>query len=162
MDFSQLDSNSQQMFLYDYFTQTQTFADYSSYDDADGGNVIGGTERYGRPRGHTDPATLEPSSPGGRDEIMDPLFQLPGRFREMTTSHLTTTKSHLMSLRSAPAGGVRRSYVRFSAPSPADWVSKKTKETDLNALEITGENLEDLLAYDDLFLDYFNAFLALP
>nr|KAG5695957.1 hypothetical protein BaRGS_017538 [Batillaria attramentaria] len=29
-------------------------------------------------------------------------------------------------------------------------------------LEITGENLEDLLAYDDLFLDYFNAFLALP
>ena len=30
------------------------------------------------------------------------------------------------------------------------------------ALEITGENLEDLLAYDDLFLDYFNAFLALP
>ncbi|XP_052766652.1 uncharacterized protein LOC128207645 isoform X4 [Mya arenaria] len=31
-----------------------------------------------------------------------------------------------------------------------------------HALEITGENLEDLLAYDDLFLDYFNAFLALP
>lgn len=31
-----------------------------------------------------------------------------------------------------------------------------------SALEITGENLEDLLAYDDLFLDYFNAFLALP
>lgn len=30
------------------------------------------------------------------------------------------------------------------------------------ALEITGENLEDLLAYDDLFLDYFNAFLSLP
>ncbi|KAL8598265.1 hypothetical protein ACOMHN_035215 [Nucella lapillus] len=29
-------------------------------------------------------------------------------------------------------------------------------------LEISGENLEDLLAYDDLFLDYFNAFLALP
>ncbi|XP_012937168.1 uncharacterized protein LOC101859632 [Aplysia californica] len=29
-------------------------------------------------------------------------------------------------------------------------------------LEITGENLEDLLAYDDLFLDYFNHFLALP
>ena len=32
----------------------------------------------------------------------------------------------------------------------------------ISALEITGENLEDLLAYDDLFLDYFNAFLALP
>ncbi|KAK3576327.1 hypothetical protein CHS0354_039734 [Potamilus streckersoni] len=31
-----------------------------------------------------------------------------------------------------------------------------------SALEITGENLEDLLAYDDLFLDYFNAFLTLP
>ena len=31
-----------------------------------------------------------------------------------------------------------------------------------SALEITGENLEDLLAYDDLFLDYFNCFLALP
>jgi hypothetical protein len=31
-----------------------------------------------------------------------------------------------------------------------------------SALEITGENLEDLLAYDDLFLDYFNAFLSLP
>ncbi|XP_069117351.1 regulator of G-protein signaling 22-like isoform X11 [Argopecten irradians] len=30
-----------------------------------------------------------------------------------------------------------------------------------NALDITGENFEDLLAYDDLFLDYFNAFLAL-
>ncbi|XP_021361721.1 uncharacterized protein LOC110455726 isoform X3 [Mizuhopecten yessoensis] len=29
------------------------------------------------------------------------------------------------------------------------------------ALDITGENFEDLLAYDDLFLDYFNAFLAL-
>ena len=29
-------------------------------------------------------------------------------------------------------------------------------------VEITEENLEDLLAYDDLFLDYFNAFLALP
>ncbi|XP_025105265.1 regulator of G-protein signaling 22-like isoform X4 [Pomacea canaliculata] len=28
--------------------------------------------------------------------------------------------------------------------------------------EITGENLEDLLAYDDLFLDFFNAFLSLP
>ncbi|XP_056020781.1 uncharacterized protein LOC125650178 isoform X17 [Ostrea edulis] len=32
----------------------------------------------------------------------------------------------------------------------------------MKALEITGENLEDLLAYDDLFLDYFNAFLSLP
>ena len=32
----------------------------------------------------------------------------------------------------------------------------------LVAIEITEENLEDLLAYDDLFLDYFNAFLALP
>ncbi|CAL1527617.1 unnamed protein product [Lymnaea stagnalis] len=30
------------------------------------------------------------------------------------------------------------------------------------ALDITGENLEDLLAYDDHFLDYFNCFLALP
>ncbi|XP_059138673.1 regulator of G-protein signaling 22-like isoform X2 [Physella acuta] len=30
------------------------------------------------------------------------------------------------------------------------------------ALDITGENIEDLLAYDDLFLDYFNCFLALP
>ncbi|XP_046379372.2 uncharacterized protein LOC124151105 isoform X11 [Haliotis rufescens] len=29
-------------------------------------------------------------------------------------------------------------------------------------LDISGENLEDLLAYDDLFLDYFNAFLGLP
>ncbi|KAH9492920.1 hypothetical protein Btru_032617 [Bulinus truncatus] len=29
-------------------------------------------------------------------------------------------------------------------------------------LEITGENLEDLLAYDDLFLDFFNCFLSLP
>ncbi|KAK7103819.1 hypothetical protein V1264_018644 [Littorina saxatilis] len=32
----------------------------------------------------------------------------------------------------------------------------------MKGLEISGENLEDLLAYDDLFLDYFNAFLALP
>lgn len=32
----------------------------------------------------------------------------------------------------------------------------------ISALEITGENLEDLLAYDDLFLDYFNCFLGLP
>ena len=31
-----------------------------------------------------------------------------------------------------------------------------------SAIEITEENLEDLLAYDDLFLDYFNTFLALP
>ena len=30
------------------------------------------------------------------------------------------------------------------------------------AVDITEENLEDLLAYDDLFLDYFNAFLSLP
>ena len=29
-------------------------------------------------------------------------------------------------------------------------------------LEISDENLEDLLAYDDLFLQYFNAFLSLP
>ncbi|ELU03775.1 hypothetical protein CAPTEDRAFT_221083 [Capitella teleta] len=29
-------------------------------------------------------------------------------------------------------------------------------------LEISEENLEDLLAYDDLFLQYFNAFLSLP
>ncbi|CAH1792455.1 unnamed protein product [Owenia fusiformis] len=33
----------------------------------------------------------------------------------------------------------------------------------MKALEhISEENLEDLLAYDDLFLDYFNAFLSLP
>ncbi|KAK6183535.1 hypothetical protein SNE40_011001 [Patella caerulea] len=32
----------------------------------------------------------------------------------------------------------------------------------MKALEISPENLEDLLTYDDLFLDYFNAFLALP
>ena len=31
-----------------------------------------------------------------------------------------------------------------------------------SVVEITEENLEDLLAYDDLFLDYYNAFLALP
>ncbi|XP_055879607.1 uncharacterized protein LOC106067347 isoform X6 [Biomphalaria glabrata] len=30
------------------------------------------------------------------------------------------------------------------------------------SLDITGENLEDLLAYDDLFLDFFNCFLSLP
>ena len=29
-------------------------------------------------------------------------------------------------------------------------------------MEITEENFEDLLAYDDLFVDYFNAFMALP
>ncbi|XP_060552397.1 LOW QUALITY PROTEIN: uncharacterized protein LOC132713733, partial [Ruditapes philippinarum] len=39
-----------------------------------------------------------------------------------------------------------------------NWTRWNYKRT----LEITGENLEDLLAYDDLFLDYFNAFLALP
>ena len=32
---------------------------------------------------------------------------------------------------------------------------------DVLAVEITEENLEDLLVYDDLFLDYFNAFLSL-
>ena len=32
----------------------------------------------------------------------------------------------------------------------------------LSVVDITGENLEDLLTYDDLFLDYFNKFLALP
>ncbi|XP_067682061.1 regulator of G-protein signaling 22-like isoform X1 [Haliotis asinina] len=32
----------------------------------------------------------------------------------------------------------------------------------MKGLDISGENLEDLLAYDDLFLDYFNAFLGLP
>ena len=32
----------------------------------------------------------------------------------------------------------------------------------LSGIDITEENLEDLLAYDDLFLDYFNAFLSLP
>ncbi|XP_025105262.1 regulator of G-protein signaling 22-like isoform X2 [Pomacea canaliculata] len=32
----------------------------------------------------------------------------------------------------------------------------------MKGFEITGENLEDLLAYDDLFLDFFNAFLSLP
>ncbi|KAL4237950.1 hypothetical protein ACF0H5_002660 [Mactra antiquata] len=40
----------------------------------------------------------------------------------------------------------------------SEWASFYT----VISLEITGENLEDLLAYDDLFLDYFNAFLALP
>jgi len=28
--------------------------------------------------------------------------------------------------------------------------------------EITEDNFEDLLAYDDVLLDYFNAFLCLP
>lgn len=28
--------------------------------------------------------------------------------------------------------------------------------------EVNEENLEDLLTFDDLFLDFFNAFLALP
>ncbi|XP_052275180.1 uncharacterized protein LOC127874696 isoform X4 [Dreissena polymorpha] len=65
-------------------------------------------------------------------------------------------------MRSAPVVGARRSYVRFSGPSPIKRVSTQLKEPDVNALEITGENLEDLLAYDDLFLDYFNAFLTLP
>jgi hypothetical protein len=32
----------------------------------------------------------------------------------------------------------------------------------ISAIEINEDNLEDLLTYDDLFLDYFNAFLALP
>ncbi|XP_013386604.1 uncharacterized protein LOC106156055 isoform X2 [Lingula anatina] len=32
----------------------------------------------------------------------------------------------------------------------------------MKAVDLSEENLEDLLAYDDLFLDYFNAFLALP
>ena len=31
-----------------------------------------------------------------------------------------------------------------------------------SAIEISEENLEDLLAYDDIFVDYFNAFLSLP
>lgn len=30
------------------------------------------------------------------------------------------------------------------------------------ALDITEENFEELLAIDDVLLDYFNAFLALP
>lgn len=30
------------------------------------------------------------------------------------------------------------------------------------AVDLTEDTLEDLLAYDDLFLDYFNAFLQLP
>ena len=30
------------------------------------------------------------------------------------------------------------------------------------AADITEENLEDLLAYDDLFNDYFNKFLSKP
>ena len=30
------------------------------------------------------------------------------------------------------------------------------------APEITEENFEDLLAYDDVLVDYFNAFLCLP
>jgi hypothetical protein len=29
-------------------------------------------------------------------------------------------------------------------------------------IEVTANNLEDLLVCDDLFLDYFNAFLTLP
>ena len=29
-------------------------------------------------------------------------------------------------------------------------------------LDVSEENLEDLLTYDDLFLDFFNAFLSLP
>jgi len=29
-------------------------------------------------------------------------------------------------------------------------------------LQITGETLEDRLAYDYIFVEYFNAFLALP
>ena len=32
----------------------------------------------------------------------------------------------------------------------------------LAGIDITDDNLEDLLTYDDLFLDYYNAFLALP
>lgn len=32
---------------------------------------------------------------------------------------------------------------------------------DILVLEIMGENLEDLLVYDDFFLDYFNVFLFL-
>ena len=30
------------------------------------------------------------------------------------------------------------------------------------APEVTEDSLEDLLAYDDVLLDYFNAFLCLP
>ncbi|XP_064623262.1 uncharacterized protein LOC135485317 isoform X4 [Lineus longissimus] len=39
--------------------------------------------------------------------------------------------------------------------------AKKSEQGDYG-IEISGENLEDLLAYDELFLDYFNAFLELP
>ena len=39
------------------------------------------------------------------------------------------------------------------------WLSKPHCPS---AIEISEENLEDLLAYDDIFVDYFNAFLALP
>ncbi|ESO83511.1 hypothetical protein LOTGIDRAFT_236545 [Lottia gigantea] len=46
------------------------------------------------------------------------------------------------------------SYEYHQNLSVKEWLRK--------ALEITPENLEDLLTYDDLFLDYFNAFLALP
>jgi len=30
------------------------------------------------------------------------------------------------------------------------------------AVEVTADNFEDLLAYDDVLLDYFNSFLVLP
>ena len=32
----------------------------------------------------------------------------------------------------------------------------------ISAIEVNEDNFEALLAYDDLFLDYFNAFLSLP
>ncbi|XP_053375384.1 uncharacterized protein LOC123527871 isoform X6 [Mercenaria mercenaria] len=71
-------------------------------------------------------------------------------------------------------GGVVISTEPMGSPTPVrDIASSPTALTHIpwtnwtrwnykHTLEITGENLEDLLAYDDLFLDYFNAFLALP
>ena len=34
--------------------------------------------------------------------------------------------------------------------------------TNFTAVDLTEDTLEDLLSYDDQFLDYFNAFLQLP
>ncbi|KAL5009301.1 hypothetical protein ScPMuIL_014882 [Solemya velum] len=59
-----------------------------------------------------------------------------------------------MAYRNTPESNVRR-------PSQKDHGDGSTLLSK-SALEITGENLEDLLAYDDLFLDFFNAFLSLP
>ncbi|PVD26500.1 hypothetical protein C0Q70_14177 [Pomacea canaliculata] len=52
--------------------------------------------------------------------------------------------------------GIIITFLNRSVPTSRSKVSGFTR------FEITGENLEDLLAYDDLFLDFFNAFLSLP